>query len=317
MSSSNYPIEITDLVKQYGKGPKVLRGISMKIDKGEIVGYLGPNGSGKTTTIKTLTNLIKPTAGTVKIKGIDVQKYPKKALKYVGALIEVPGVYDYLTPDELLTYFGRVYGMRKKDIEERIVEVLKEVKLSRSVDDKVGSFSTGMQRRLMIAKAIFHDPEILILDEPVIGLDPKGIKEVRELVRRFGAQGKSVLMSSHLLSEVSETCDRVIFLNNGKIVEDDTIEGIRKKASVRRIDVSFISPPDDLSIRSINTFKGVTGVERNNGGASIYYDGLPQTSRSILRDMMAAGFPLYSFTPGSGGLEQFYLSIMGDEKGVS
>ena len=317
MSSSNYPIEITDLVKQYGKGPKVLQGISMKIDKGEIVGYLGPNGSGKTTTIKTLTNLIKPTAGTVKIKGIDVQKYPKKALKYVGALIEVPGVYDYLTPRELLTYFGGVYGMNKKDIEERIVEVLKEVKLSRSVDDKVGSFSTGMQRRLMIAKAIFHDPEILILDEPVIGLDPKGIKEVRELVRRFGAQGKSVLMSSHLLSEVSETCDRVIFLNNGKIVEDDTIESIRDKASARRIDVSFTKPQNDRSIKGIASIVGVTRAERNNGGASIYYDGKPATSQIILKEMMTAGYPLYSFTPGSGGLEQFYISIMGDERGVS
>ncbi|MEA3558993.1 MAG: ABC transporter ATP-binding protein [Candidatus Thermoplasmatota archaeon] len=317
MSSMDYPIEINSLVKRYGKGPMVLRGISIKIDKGEIVGYLGPNGSGKTTTIKMLTNLIKPTAGMVKIKGIDVQRYPKKALKHVGALIEVPGIYDYLTPWELLTYFGRVYGMRKKDIEGRIVEVLKEVKLSRSVDDKVGSFSTGMQRRLMIAKSIFHDPEIIILDEPVIGLDPKGIKEVRELVRRFGAQGKSVLMSSHLLSEVSDTCDRVIFLNNGKIVEDDTIERIKEKASIKRIDVSFINHLDDRSIHSINTFKGVARVERKNGGMSIYYDGLPETGRSILKDMITAGFPLYSFTPGSGGLEEFYISIMGDEKGVN
>ncbi len=317
MSSRNYPIEISGLVKQYGQGPKVLKGISMKIDKGEIVGYLGPNGSGKTTTIKTLTNLIKPTAGTVKIKGIDVQRYPRKALKHVGALIEVPGVYDYLTPDELLTYFGRVYGMRRMDIESRITEVLKEVKLSRSVDDKVGTFSTGMQRRLMIAKAIFHDPEILILDEPVIGLDPKGIKEVRDLVRKFGAEGKSVLMSSPLLSEVSETCDRVIFLSDGKIVEDDTVANIMEKASVKRIDVSFISHMDDRSIHLINTIKGVTRAERSNGGASIYYDGLPDTSRSILKDMMSAGFPLYSFAPGSGGLEEFYISIMGDEKGVS
>ena len=317
MSSSNYPIEITGLVKQYGKGPKVLRGISMKIDKGEIVGYLGPNGSGKTTTIKVLTNLIKPTAGTVKIKGIDVQRYPKKALKHVGALIEVPGVYDYLTPDELLTYFGRVYGMRKKDIEERIVEVLKEVKLSRSVDDKVGSFSTGMQRRLMIAKAIFHDPEILILDEPVIGLDPRGIKEVRDLVKKLGSEGRSVLMSSHLLSEVSETCDRVIFLNNGRIVEDDTVARIKEKASARRIDVSFAKPQNDRSIQAINSIAGVDRIERNNGGASIYYDGKTATSQIILREMMTAGYPVYSFNPGSGGLEQFYISIMGDEKGVS
>ncbi len=317
MTSRNYPIEIKGLVKRYGKGPMVLRGISMKIDKGEIVGYLGPNGSGKTTTIKMLTNLIKPTAGTVKIKGIDVQKYPKKALKHVGALIEVPGVYDYLSPRELLTYFGRVYGMRKKDIEDRIVEVLKEVKLSRSVDDKVGSFSTGMQRRLMIAKAIFHDPEILILDEPVIGLDPKGIKEVRDLVRKLGSEGRSVLMSSHLLSEVSDTCDRVIFLNNGRIVEDDTVANIVDKASFRRIDVSFAKLQSDRAILDINSITGVDRTERNNGGASIYYDGKPVTGGSILREMMKAGYPVYSFTPGSGGLEQYYISIMGDEKGVS
>lgn len=311
------PIEIRDLVKKYGKGPSVLNGISIKIRKGEIVGYLGPNGSGKTTTIKTITNMIEPTSGKVFINGIDVQKKPKQALKHVGALIEVPGVYDYLTPREMLTYFGKVYGMSKKRIARRIDEVMGEVKLSGVIDQKIGSFSTGMQRRLMIAKAIFHDPDILILDEPVIGLDPKGIKEIRDLIKRQAGKGRTVFYSSHLLSEVSDTCDRVIFLNNGKIREDDTVENIKIKATNKRIDVSFLHGTTDQMIRHVGSLNGVESAVGNNGGMSIYYDGNPATGFNLLSAMLSAGYRIYSFKPADGGLEEYYLSIMGDEKGVS
>jgi ABC-2 type transport system ATP-binding protein len=317
MGNKEYAIEIEGLVKKYDEGPEVLKDVNIKIARGEIVGYLGPNGSGKTTTIKILTNMIRPTKGKVRINGIDVQKRPKKALKHIGALIEVPGVYDYLTPRELLTYFGRVYGMNSKLINTRIVEVMEEVRLTGSIDRKIGSFSTGMQRRLMIAKATFHDPDILILDEPVIGLDPKGIKEIRDLIKKRASEGKTIFLSSHLLGEMADTADRVLFLNNGTIVEDDTVENIQNKASIKRIDVSFTNILDNVAIDRISKFLGVASVQRFNGGIMIEYDGLPDTSRIILNMLVRNSYPVYSFKPATGSLEEYYVSIMSDERGVS
>ena len=165
-------IQIENLSKRYNHDILALDNVSMKIRRGDVVGYVGPNGSGKTTTIKILMNLLTPTSGQTFIKDIDVNKDPKRALAPVGALIEVPGIYDYLTPHETLTYFGKIYGMKKNDIDKRIKEVLSLLKLSAWEHKRIGSFSTGMQRRLGIAKAILHNPEILILDEPAIGLDP-------------------------------------------------------------------------------------------------------------------------------------------------
>ena len=169
---TEYAIEVQNLEKKYLNGYTALGGISFNVGHGEIVGYLGPNGSGKTTTIKTLTNLLVPTSGMAMVNGINVAKDPKTAMGYVGTLVEVPGIYEYFTPKEVLTYFGRVHGMKKADIGPRISEVLHLLQIGDWENKKLGSFSTGMQRRFAIAKAILHNPEILILDEPVIGLDP-------------------------------------------------------------------------------------------------------------------------------------------------
>ena len=174
-----YAIRTENLAKTYGKTFKALDGVSIHIKRGEVVGYVGPNGAGKTTTIKVLTGLIRPTSGQAYVNDIDVVARPRDALRSMGALIEVPGVYDYLTPHEILTHFGRVYGMRQDTIDRRVKETLELVRLPDWEHKKAGSFSTGMLRRLAIAKAVLHQPEILILDEPVLGLDPKGIMEVR------------------------------------------------------------------------------------------------------------------------------------------
>jgi ABC-2 type transport system ATP-binding protein len=162
---TEYAIQIEDLTMEYSNGFKAVDNVSINVKRGDVVGYLGPNGAGKTTSIKILTNLLKPTSGHAYINGIDVNKRPKEALQSVGALIEVPGIYDYLTPREILTYFGKIHNMTKEKIDERIKEILKLVKLSDWEHKKTGSFSTGMLRRFGIAKAIFHNPEILIGDQ--------------------------------------------------------------------------------------------------------------------------------------------------------
>jgi ABC-2 type transport system ATP-binding protein len=309
-------IQIENLTKRYNHDILALDNISMKINRGDVVGYVGPNGSGKTTTIKILTNLLTPTAGQAFINNIDVNKNPKEALCSVGALIEVPGIYDYLTPHETLTYFGRIYGMKKNDIDEQIKEVLSLVKLSGWEHKKIGSFSTGMQRRFGIARAILHNPEILILDEPVIGLDPKGIKDVRELIRRFQKEGITVFLSSHLLAEVTETCNTVIFLDNGKIVTTNSIENIINKTKLKMIEAKFLKPLSQEEITRISSITGIESIERINEHLRIHFDGKPDTSFQILTNLVSSGYQVVSFAPQTLGLEEYYVSIVGDERGV-
>ena len=316
MEAAGYAIQTENLVKVYEHDVTALDGVSIEIRKGDIVGYLGPNGSGKTTTIKVLTNLLRPTSGRAYINGIDANRNPKEALRYIGALIEVPGVYDYLTPHEILTYFGRVHGMNNKEIDEKIKEVMQLVRLSDWEHKKISSFSTGMERRFGIAKALLHDPEILLLDEPVLGLDPKGIKDIRELIKGFQSEGMTVFLSSHLLQEVSEICDSVIFLDEGKIVAHDTVERIRSTVETKMIDVKFLEPLSGEEIDKIESIELIDSIEATDGIVRIRFDGNPHTSSRILSRLISSGLEIVSYTPESVSLEDFYISIMGDERGV-
>jgi ABC-2 type transport system ATP-binding protein len=312
-----YAIQTENLTRTYGKTFKALDGVSLQIKRGEVVGYVGPNGAGKTTTIKILTGLIRPTSGRAYVNGVDVAAKPKDALRSIGALIEVPGVYDYLTPHEILTYFGRVYGMRRDVIDRRIKETLELVRLPEWEHKKTGSFSTGMLRRLTIAKAILHKPDILILDEPVLGLDPKGIMEVREMIRQFRDEGMTVFLSSHLLSEVAEVCDSVVFLDKGKVVSTDSVEGIGRRMDHGVVAVRFLrplSPQDTERLRSIDLIKS---VDVKNGTARLHYDGKPESSVQILKLLVSLNLDVVSYAAEGVGLEEYYVSVMSDEKGVN
>lgn len=311
-----YAIQIEDLVKKYN-GFTALNGVSLNIEKGDVVGYLGPNGAGKTTTIKILTKLIEPTSGQVYIGGINIKEGPKEVLHNVGALIEVPGTYDYLTPNEMLTYFGKVYRMNNDAINKRIKETMELVKLSDWEHKKIGSFSTGMHRRLAIAKAIFHSPEILILDEPVIGLDPKGIRDVRGLIKQFNNDGMTVFLSSHLLGEVAEVCNRVIFLEKGRVAVSDSVKNIGNSMAHKSIDVKFLNPLTKEQINKMESIELIEGVRVEDGMVRIGFDGDPDTSYQILRELISLDYQIISYSPEKIGLEDFYVSIMSDERGVS
>lgn len=310
-----YAIQTEKLVKKFGKGFTALDGVSLQIKRGEVVGYVGPNGAGKTTTIKILAGLLKPSSGHAYVNGIDVVARPREALRTMGALIEVPGVYDYLTPHEMLTYFGKVYRMSNDDIDRRIKETLEWVKLSAWEHNKIGTFSTGMERRLIIAKAMLHKPDILILDEPVLGLDPEGIRDVRELIRQSRNEGMSVFLSSHLLGEVAEVCDTVIFLNKGKVVLSDSLVNIGRSIKQAVLHVKFLKPLSKEEIEKLRAVELIRGADVNDDAARLRYDGKPESTAQILRRLVSLNFEVVSYNVESAGLEDYYISVMGDEKG--
>jgi len=313
---SKVVIETKDLTKRYKNGVMALQNLNLKIEEGDCVGYLGPNGAGKTTTIKILTNLIKPTSGHAYICGVDVNKKPKEALHCIGALVEVPGLYEYLTPYELLTYLGKVRRMSKTDINRRIGEVLRIVGIPAWQHKKIGSFSTGMAQRLLIAQAVLHEPKILILDEPVLGLDPKGIKDIRNIITRLCSENKTVFLSSHLLHEVGETCTKVVLLDKGKVISFDTVDNLKKMSKTHTISVELLEPPTKKQITEIRSIKLIEDINFAEEHLRIGFDGKRNTSSQILAELVSLGLKIISYHPQSMTLEDVYISIVSEERGV-
>ncbi|MFX3636892.1 MAG: ABC transporter ATP-binding protein [Candidatus Pristimantibacillus sp.] len=222
----NTVLEVRHLVKKI-KGITIIHDLSLQVNRGEIFGFLGPNGSGKTTTIRMLVDLIKPTSGEILICGHNVQRTPELALRHVGCIVENPEAYPYLTGWENLEYFAR---MQQGIDKHRIHEVAEIVRLNERIHDKVKTYSLGMRQRLGIAQALLGKPNLLILDEPTNGLDPKGIKELRAFVRMLADDGLSLFISSHLLSEIQLMCDRVAIINGGRIIAVGVVEELVKQA---------------------------------------------------------------------------------------
>ncbi|WP_082595795.1 ABC transporter ATP-binding protein [Paenibacillus sp. Soil750] len=208
-------------LKKSIKNKEIIKGISFDVYAGEIFGFLGPNGSGKTTTIRMLVDLIRPTEGTIQICGFDVHKEHDEAMRKVGCIVENPELYSYLTGWENLEHFARMLP----DVDEnRIREVVEIVSMDQRIHDKVRTYSLGMRQRLGIAQALLGRPSLLILDEPTNGLDPQGIKEMREFIQRLAADGLSLFVSSHLLSELQQMCHRVAIISHGEVIQVGAVD---------------------------------------------------------------------------------------------
>jgi ABC-2 type transport system ATP-binding protein len=206
---------------------EIIKGISFELKEGEVFGFLGPNGAGKTTTIRMLVGLIKPTSGRISICGYDLERQFTEAIRHIGCIVENPELYPYLSGFENLEHFARMVPDIPK---ERIMEVVELVGLQNRIHDRVNTYSLGMRQRLGIAQALLGKPKVLILDEPTNGLDPVGIREMREFIRFLAeTEGLSVLVSSHLLSEVQLMCDRVAIMAKGTLLRVDTVEQLLKE----------------------------------------------------------------------------------------
>ena len=252
----NEPIEINGLVKDF-QGFRAVDSLQLTVHKGSFTGFLGPNGAGKTTTIKILTNLIRSSSGTALLNGIDVGDDPKQALSEVGAVVETPEFYPYLTPKETLEYLGKLRGMTNESISARTVEVLETVKMTEWTDKRIGKFSKGMKQRVALAQAIMHKPSIIILDEPTSGLDPRGMYEIREVLKDLRKQQYTVFMSSHLLNEVQDVCTDLALINRGKLLRKGSVEALLKEVTARRIEVRLARPMPQDTFARLAAIKGV------------------------------------------------------------
>jgi ABC-2 type transport system ATP-binding protein len=221
------PIVIENLSKYYNKF-LALDDLCLRVQEKENVGLLGPNGAGKSTTLKILCGLIRPSSGKAYVNGVDVVGKPVQALSGIGAIIETPEFYSYLTPNDTLSYFGKLRGMKGEDLKRRIKEVIRLVKLEKWSNVKIEKFSRGMKQRLALAQSLLHDPPILIMDEPALGLDPRGVVEFREIIEGVG-RDKTLFFASHQLIEVAQICNQVAIINNGQLLAYDSIAALEGK----------------------------------------------------------------------------------------
>jgi len=205
-----------------------LDNLSLKVKKNEDIALLGPNGAGKTTTLKLLCGLLRPSSGTAYINGVNVMEERERAISKVGAMLETPEFYPFLTPNETLSYLGRLRGMSGQELKSRIDEVIKLVRLEGWAKVRIGKFSRGMKQRLALAQALLHDPPILILDEPALGLDPRGMMEVRAILKKAKKE-KTILLASHLITEVVQVCDKVALIDHGHLLVYDSIPRLKRK----------------------------------------------------------------------------------------
>lgn len=301
-----------ELTKVYSKKIAVDH-LTMSVEEGEIFGLLGPNGAGKTTTLLMLLGLTVPTSGTAEVCGYDVVKNSRDVRKVVGALPEFAGLYEDMTARENLFYIAALNGIPRRTAEERIKGLLEKVGLIEEADTKVGKFSRGMRQRLGIAQALIKDPRVLILDEPTIGVDPRGTKEIRDLILRLNKDERlTVIMSTHLLYEVQQVCTRVGIMREGKLVAMDTIENLSRAISQKEgirveIKVDRVSPQLFESLRSI---PGITSVEPLTDGLTVMMD--RDVTREVSRMITGLGCNILMMRPKERPLEEIFMKYYGE-----
>ena len=307
-------IEIQNLTKDFG-AIKAVDDLSLIVPEGITCGFLGPNGAGKTTTIKILTNLISATGGKAFLHGVDAIAHPKEALSHVGAVVETPEFYPYLTPVETLAYLGRIRGMHHDEIKSRSNEVLGEVKLEQWRTTRIGKFSKGMKQRLAIAQALLHEPDILILDEPTAGLDPRGMVEVREIIRNLKRQNYTIFMSSHLLVEVQEVCDKAALIDHGKLLVYDSMDNLKKLTKLGKIEVTVLGQVQDAFLNIVRELKNVRAVERINGSIFIVtLEGQSNEMAELLSAIQGMGAKVASFSQVGLPLELMYMDLVKESR---
>lgn len=312
--TEEWPIEIENLRKEYGDFV-ALNGLNLKIKKNSFTGLLGPNGAGKSTTLKILTHLISATSGSAFLDGVDVTVDPKKALSRVGTVIETPEFYGYLTPRETMKYVGELIGMPREKIADQTEVILEKVKMTQWGDKKLSTFSKGMRQRIAIGQALMNDPRIIILDEPTSGLDPRGMAEMREILKNLRNESKdlTIVMSSHILPEVQDLCDRIAMINHGNLLMDGDISKFTSIAGARNMIVQTKEVPTDEFISKVASLEYVHDAERFGNDIQVVINEDLDTRQRLFSDLSAMNAGVYSVYESSA-LEETYLKLIEESR---
>ncbi|MHB8793033.1 MAG: ABC transporter ATP-binding protein [Thermoleophilia bacterium] len=317
---NDYAIQTDGLTKSYGRGILAVDELSMKVRRGEVYGFVGPNGAGKTTTMRMLLGLMRPTSGRCELLG----KSPgtPEALARVGALVETPAFYPYLSGRDNLKVLARHAGVP----DTRIIPVLEEVELAGRGDDRYRTYSLGMKQRLGMAAALLKDPELLILDEPTNGLDPAGMAEMRRLIRRLGSGERTVLLSSHLMGELEQICDRVGVVKNGRLVTEASLDELRRGAMIRLraapavrarellMSIDWIAGVESTETAEadasapIEAADDIAGIDRIDEG-TLMIDADPALAAEINEQLVAAGIRVSELGTVKMSLESVFLNL--------
>lgn len=314
MEMSENPIELINLRKEYGSFTAV-DDLCLGIRRNSFTGLLGPNGAGKSTTLKILTHLIRPTSGTAYLNGYDVSENPKEALAGVGTVIETPEFYGYLTPRETFRYIGGLIGMSSEAIAYETDEILEKVRMTQWADKKLSTFSKGMRQRIALGQALLDSPKIVILDEPTSGLDPRGMAEIREILKnlRNDTRDLTIVMSSHILHEVEDICDRVAMVNCGRLVLEGDIDVVTAVSGVESMVLRTESVPDELMLEKVRSIPAVVSAERSGNDIAIKYDTSVGTRPALFSHVSDLDIGAYSLAEGDN-LESKYLELIKDSR---
>jgi len=313
-------IEIQNLTKKYGQ-IKAVNDISFTVNKGEILGFLGPNGAGKSTTMNIITGFIPSTSGTVKVCGYDIMEQPKEVKKRIGYLPELPPLYMDMTVTEYLGFVSELKNLDKKKMKSQLADIMELVKIHNVKDRLVKNLSKGYKQRVGLAQSLIGSPEVLILDEPTVGLDPKQIIEIRNLIKALGKE-HTIILSSHILPEVSAVCERVVIINKGKIAAIDTPDNLSKGlSSSTKFSVRIAGPKSAVQ----NTLKGIYGITyveagkvREEGSTDFIFETMKDVDvrKSMFFELAKNGFPILELKSDDLSLEDIFLQITTEEKGV-
>ncbi len=309
--------------------------LNLEIYKGEILGFLGPNGAGKTTTIKLLGGLVKPTLGNIEVSigngnFVDTRELPEELYKRFGFLIDIPAFYGQVTAEQILKFYCRLLKVPRVEINKKIDWALEIVELTKWKDKILKEYSKGMIQRLGLAQAIVHNPDILVLDEPQTGLDPSGRLQVRNIIKKLKNLGKTIFLSSHLLYEISEICDRIAIINHGELIEVDKIINLEQRMTKKEVVVELLEPIEKISVDKIirdiiqkiqpyseKDDKTPVIYDETLPGFHIFYDGKP-TSRKEIHDILSMdlNLPIIGYSKiRTSRLEDLYIELVEENNG--
>lgn len=302
-------IETEHLTKKF-KQLTAVNNLDLSVKEGDTFGFLGPNGAGKTTTIRMLTGFLKPTLGKVRIMGYDVFKDGKSAKEHIGLVPDMFGLYDVLNAEEHLRYYGALYGMSKSDCSKRTDRVLSLVELDEHRKRKIKEYSHGMRQRLVIAAALLNNPKLLFLDEPTVGLDPKGAYDTRKIIKDLAKEGMTIFMSSHLLNEVQDVCRTVGIIHYGILVKKDSIKNLTKELQIQKGNFIKIEV-ETLDQKYERLIKGMPGVEKVFSFQNVINIELDDTGiiPDIVNQLVKDGARIRGVNEMKPDLEQIFLSL--------